>query len=142
VITRCNSSESLYTMCLPSHLAPSSHVAAPLALVASASTWHRRLGHPGVNILSKLSHDSSVICSRCTHDLCHAYQLGHHTHLHFVSSNSHADNNFDLIHLAHGSGGASTATSCRLSPLFQSSSLNPSKLIGNGSTVAPNNPTS
>jgi hypothetical protein len=48
--------------------------------------------------MSKLSHDSSVVCSRCTHDLCHACQLGHHIRLPFVSSTSHVDNNFDLIH--------------------------------------------
>jgi hypothetical protein len=40
VITRCYSSRALYTMCLPSYSAPSSHVAAPLALVASTSSWH------------------------------------------------------------------------------------------------------
>jgi hypothetical protein len=38
VITRCNISGALYTMCLSSHPTPSSHVAAPLALVALAST--------------------------------------------------------------------------------------------------------
>jgi hypothetical protein len=98
VITRCNSSRPLYTMHLPSHPAPSPHVSAPSALVASASTWHRCLDHPGVDALSKLSHDSSVVCSRHTHDLCHACQLGRHTRLPFFSSNSHVDNNFDLIH--------------------------------------------
>jgi hypothetical protein len=98
VITRCNSSRPLYTMRLTSHLAPSSHVAAPLALVASVSTWHRRIGHPGVDVLSKLSHDSSVIYSRHTHDLYHACQLGRYTGLPFIRSNSRADNNFDLIH--------------------------------------------
>jgi hypothetical protein len=97
VIARCNSSGPLYTMHLPSHPAPSSHASPPSALVASASTWHRRLGHPGVDALSKLSHDSSVVCSRCSHDLCHARQLGRHIRLPFVSSNSRADNNFDLI---------------------------------------------
>jgi hypothetical protein len=48
--------------------------------------------------MSKLSNASSVICSRCTHDLCHACQLGRHTRIPFVSSVSCADNNFDLIH--------------------------------------------
>jgi hypothetical protein len=72
VVTRYNSSGPLYTMHLPSHPVPSSYVVAPLVLVASASTWHRRLGHPDVDVLSKLSHDSSVICSRHTHDICHA----------------------------------------------------------------------
>jgi hypothetical protein len=96
VITRCNSSGPLYTMRLPSH-PPSSPVSAPSALVASASTWHRRLGHPSVDVLSKLSHESSVVCSRRTHDICHACQLGRHIRLPFVGSNSRANNNFDLI---------------------------------------------
>jgi hypothetical protein len=98
MITRCNSLGPLYMMCLPSHPAPSSPTSAPSALVASASTWHRRLGHPSADVLSKLSHDSSVIFSRCTHYLCHACQLGRHIRLRFVSSNSRADNNFDLIY--------------------------------------------
>jgi hypothetical protein len=98
VITRCISLRPLYRMCLPSHPAPSSHVAGPLGLVASVSTWHRRLDHPSVDVQSKLSNDSSVICSMCTHDFCHACQLGCHTHMSFVSSTSHVDKNFDLIH--------------------------------------------
>jgi hypothetical protein len=87
VITRCNSSGPLYMMHLPSHPAPSLPASTPSALDASASTWHHRLNHPGINVLSKLSHDSSVIC-----------QLGRHIRLPFVSSNSCADNIFDLIH--------------------------------------------
>jgi hypothetical protein len=51
MFTSCNISAPLYTMCLPSHPAPSSHVVAPLALVASPFTWYRRLGHPGVDVL-------------------------------------------------------------------------------------------
>jgi hypothetical protein len=47
--------------------------------------------------MSKLSNASSVICSRRTHNLCHACQLGCHTHIPFVISASRADNNFDLI---------------------------------------------
>jgi hypothetical protein len=58
VIARCNSLRPLYMMRLPSHPAPLSPTSAPSALVASASTWHRRLDHPGVNVMSKLSHDS------------------------------------------------------------------------------------
>jgi hypothetical protein len=98
VTTWCSSLGPLYTMCLPSHPAPLSHVSAPSALVASASTWHRHLGHPDVDVLSKLSHDSTVVCSKHSHDLCHTCQLRRHIHLPFVSSNSHADNIFDLIH--------------------------------------------
>jgi hypothetical protein len=98
VITRCDSSRPLYTMCLPSRSTPLSSVGAPTALVASAYTWHHRLGHHGVDTMSKLSNASSVISSRCTHDLCHTCQLGHHTRMPFVSSASRADNVFDLIH--------------------------------------------
>jgi hypothetical protein len=98
VITRCNSSRPLYTMRLPSHPAHSLLASEPSALVASASTWHRCLGHPGVDVLSKLSHDSIIVCSRCTHDLCHACQLGHHIRLPFISSNACVGNIFDLIH--------------------------------------------
>jgi hypothetical protein len=47
----------------------------PMALVASASNWHHYLGHPGVNILSKLSKNSCVLCSRRTHDFYHTCQL-------------------------------------------------------------------
>jgi hypothetical protein len=98
MITRCNSSGPLHTMHLPSHPASSSLVSVSSALVASVSTWHQCLGHPGVDVLSKLSYDSSVVCSRCTHDLCHACQLGRHICLPFISFNSCVDNNFDLIH--------------------------------------------
>jgi hypothetical protein len=98
VIARCNNSGPLYTMCLPSHSAPSPCVAPATALAASASTWHRCLGHPGVDALSKLPSDSSVICYSHNHDFCHACQLGRHTRIPFVSSTSRTDNTFDLIH--------------------------------------------
>jgi hypothetical protein len=98
MITRCNSLGTLYMMRLPSHPAHSSSAFSPSALVASMSTWHRHLAHPSVDVLSKLSHDSSVVCSSRTHDLCHDCQLGHHIRLPFASSNTRADNNFDLIY--------------------------------------------
>jgi hypothetical protein len=97
VITRCDSSGPLFTVRLPSRSTPSSSVAAPTILVASASTWHRHLGHPGIDTMSKLSNASSVICSGCTHDLCHVFQLGRLTRMPFVSSDSCAGNNFELI---------------------------------------------
>jgi hypothetical protein len=98
VITRCDSSGPLYTMRLPSRSTSSSSVAAPTTLLASASTWHRHLCHPGVDTMSKLSNAFSIICSKHTHDLCHTCQLGRHTCMPFISSTSSADNNFDLIH--------------------------------------------
>jgi hypothetical protein len=98
VITRCDSSGPLYTMRLPSRSTPLSSVAAPTTLVASSSTWHHCLGHPSADTMSKLSNASSITCFRRTHDLCRAYQLCHHTRMSFISSASHADNNFDLIY--------------------------------------------
>jgi hypothetical protein len=98
VITRYNSSRPLYTMFLPSRDTPLSSIATPTTLVASASTWHNRLGHPSINALSMLSNASSVICSMLMPDLCHACQLGRHTRMPFVSSASHENNNFDLIY--------------------------------------------
>jgi hypothetical protein len=64
VITRCYRSGPLYTMRLSSCSTPSSSIAAPTDVVASTSTWHRRLGHPSVDTMSKLSNASSVVCSR------------------------------------------------------------------------------
>jgi hypothetical protein len=98
MIARCNNSRTLYMMCMPSHFAPSPCAAPAATLAASASTWHRHLRHSGVDALSKLSSDSSVVCSRCTHDFCHACQLGSHTRMTLASSTSHTDSIFDLIH--------------------------------------------
>jgi hypothetical protein len=77
---------------------PSRPAATPMALVASVSTWHCCLDHPGVNLQSKLCNNSSVPCSRSTHDFCHTCHLGHHTCMPFDNSSSRVENNFDLIH--------------------------------------------
>jgi hypothetical protein len=71
VIVRSNSTDPLYTMCLPGFVTPSSDTAATLTVVAPA-TWHRRLGHPNPDALSSLSRSSFIHCSNNKHDLCHA----------------------------------------------------------------------
>jgi hypothetical protein len=53
VVTKCDSLGPFYTMRLPSHSTPSSSIAAPIAQVASTSTWHHCLGHPSIDTLSK-----------------------------------------------------------------------------------------
>jgi hypothetical protein len=90
VIIRCNSSKPLYPLKLP--------VAHSLvASSTSASLWHRRLGHPGREALSKLT--SAILgCNKSLESLCHACQLGRHVRLPFNPSVSRASNNFDLIH--------------------------------------------
>ena len=56
VIARYNSYGPLYTIPLPASTTCIPH-ASPYALAAAASpsTWHRRLGHPGSDVFSKLS---------------------------------------------------------------------------------------
>jgi hypothetical protein len=95
VITRCNSLGPLYMMRMPSRSAPSPCAARAAAVAILASTWHHRLVHPGVDALSKLSSDSSVVCSRRSHNFCHACHLSHHTRIPFTNSTSRADNIFD-----------------------------------------------
>jgi hypothetical protein len=56
VVTKCNSSRPLYTVCLPSHPATLSHVAAPLAML------HRRLLGIDVSaILVSMSYQNCLI---------------------------------------------------------------------------------
>jgi hypothetical protein len=100
VIVRYNSSGPLYTIPL-SASATFSTDAPPYALAAAASTstWHRRLGHPGPDVLSQLSRSSTIRCPRASFEsLCHACQLGRHIRLPFPSSSSRAVRAFDLIH--------------------------------------------
>jgi hypothetical protein len=78
LLARCDSPGPLYTLRLPasptSTFAP--HV---LAAAASSVTWHRRLGHPGHEVMSKLSSSTSGSgCRRSFEHLCHACQLGPH----------------------------------------------------------------
>jgi hypothetical protein len=89
VIIRCNSSGPLYPLRLdPAH-----------SLIAKGSSplWHRRLGHPGHEALSKLASSVSYSIDDCS-DLCHACQLGRHVRLPFPVSSSRVSNKFDLIH--------------------------------------------
>ena len=88
-IVRCNSSGPLYPLRLPP--------AHSLVAQDSSPLWHRRLGHPGHEALSKLASSTSRHISDCS-DLCHACQLGRHVRLPFHSSTSHVSSKFDLIH--------------------------------------------
>ena len=68
-------------------------------MTPSPTTWHRWLGHPGRDILVRLSRSTDVSCTRAPAEhLCHACQLGRHVRLHFSSSTSHATHAFDLVH--------------------------------------------
>jgi hypothetical protein len=89
VLVRCESASLLYPLRVPT----------ATALVAGSSPlWHRRISHPGHEVLFQLV---SVIAS-CNKELgsslCHACQLGHHIRSPFPTSTSRATSNFDLIH--------------------------------------------
>jgi hypothetical protein len=95
VIIRSNSSGLVYTLRL------STRISSPQALtaLASTSTWHCRLSHPGHDIISKLSSTTAIQCNKSHSDtLCHACQLGHNTRMPFHSSSSHTDRPSELIH--------------------------------------------
>ena len=102
---RCDSTGPLYTLRLPSSAAPLSPSSSPwpswsaaFAETPSSTTWHRRLGHPGRDVLAQLSRSADVPGTRVPAEpLCHACQLGHHVRLPF-SSSSHATHAFDLVH--------------------------------------------
>jgi hypothetical protein len=69
VIVRSNSTGPLYTMRLLESLTPSSSAVTALAAVPHALTvvaptmWHRRLSHPGPDVLSSLSRSSFIQCT-------------------------------------------------------------------------------
>jgi hypothetical protein len=95
LLARCDSSGPLYTF-QPSTLGASP----PLALVSTttSTTWHRRLGHPGPDVMTKITSSLDLSCSRGHFEgLCHACQLGRHTRLPFTTS-SRAEQAFDLVH--------------------------------------------
>jgi transposase InsO family protein len=94
-LARCDSSGPLYTL-----QASTAGVSPPLVLVSttSSTTWHRRLGHPGPDVLTKITSSLDPSCSRGHFEgLCHACQLGQHTRLPFTTS-SRAEQAFDLVH--------------------------------------------
>jgi hypothetical protein len=74
VLARYDSIGPLYTLHLPTLTTPTPHVVPyALATAASSATCHRHLGHPGPDVLSKLSSSSVITYPRGRDDsLCHA----------------------------------------------------------------------
>lgn len=67
LLARCDNSGPLYTLCLlAASTSPSSPLPHALATTVPSVTWHRRLGHPGADVLSKLSSSSAISCTRGT----------------------------------------------------------------------------
>jgi hypothetical protein len=84
----------LYPLLLPS----TSH--SSVLLAALETTWHRRLGHPGVQVLSCFHSNNSICVTPSDHEtsLCHACQLGRHSRLPFSTYLSRASKPFEWIH--------------------------------------------
>jgi hypothetical protein len=104
MIIRSNSTGPLYTMYLPGSHSIFQRYGRPCycshaLTVVAPTTWHRRLGHPGPDVLSSLSRSSFIQCTSNKHNFCHACQLGKHTRLPFCSSTHRVEHAFDLMHL-------------------------------------------
>jgi hypothetical protein len=100
VLPRYDSTGPLYTLPLPTSTTPTPCVVPyALATTASSTTRHRRLGHPGPDVLSKLSSSSAITYPQGRDDsLSHACQLGRHVRLPFPSSSTQVVHPFDLVH--------------------------------------------
>ncbi|GKA51665.1 ribonuclease H-like domain-containing protein [Tanacetum coccineum] len=71
----------------------------PHAFLVSQHTWHKRLGHPGGDVLRRLVSNNVISCNNEKPPvLCHACQLGKHVRLPFVSSNTVVTSCFDIVH--------------------------------------------
>ncbi|XP_012827373.1 PREDICTED: uncharacterized protein LOC105948688 [Erythranthe guttata] len=87
-IFRCNSSGDLYPFGVPP---PTSPPAAFLTVATSSSRtlWHRRLGHPGKHVMSRLFSSTFLSHNKDPREsLCNACQLGKHFRLPFFSQKS------------------------------------------------------
>ena len=62
-LLRCDSTGLLYTLRLPASAPPPSTSPSSAAFTATSSstTWHRRLGHPGRDVLAHLSRSADVL---------------------------------------------------------------------------------
>jgi hypothetical protein len=98
VLARYDSTGPLYTLPLPTLPTITPRVVPyALATTASSATWHRCLGHPGPDVLSKLSSTTAITCPWGRDDsLCHACQLDRHVQMPFPSSSIRALQPFNL----------------------------------------------
>ncbi|GJT68983.1 ribonuclease H-like domain-containing protein [Tanacetum coccineum] len=93
-LLRCDSTGDLYPVTQQPPLQT------PVVLLSlSSTTWHRRLGHPGEDVLRRLESSNLISCNKSKSSaLCHACQLGKHVKLPFYSSESSAKSIFEIIH--------------------------------------------
>nr|GEU64794.1 ribonuclease H-like domain-containing protein [Tanacetum cinerariifolium] len=72
----------------------------PVVLLSfSSTTWHRRLGHAGDDVLHRLESSNLISCNKSKLPaLCHACQLGKHVKLPFNNYASSVKSVFEIIH--------------------------------------------
>ncbi|GJV27035.1 ribonuclease H-like domain-containing protein [Tanacetum coccineum] len=94
LLLRYDSTGDLY----PVTQQPSSQT--PVVLLSfSSTTWHRRLGHLGDDVLRRLESRNLISCRKSKLSvLCHACQLGKHDKLPFFNFKSSVDSVFEIIH--------------------------------------------
>ncbi|GJR38914.1 ribonuclease H-like domain-containing protein [Tanacetum coccineum] len=94
LLLRCDSTGDLYPVTSQPPIHP------PFALLSfSSTTWHRRLGHPGEDVLRRLKSSRLISCNKSKlSTLCHACQLGKHVKLPFYSSESTVASIFEIVH--------------------------------------------
>ncbi|GJW64429.1 ribonuclease H-like domain-containing protein [Tanacetum coccineum] len=94
ILLRCDSTGDLY----PVTQQPPLQTPA-LLLSFSSTTWHRRLGHPGDDVIRRLESSNLILCNKSKSPaLCHACQLGKDVKLPFYSSASSVKSMFEIIH--------------------------------------------
>ncbi|GJV61403.1 ribonuclease H-like domain-containing protein [Tanacetum coccineum] len=94
LLLRCDSTGDLY----PVTQQPSSQT--PVVLLSfSSTTWYRRIGHPGDDVLRRLESRNLISCRKSKLSaLCHACQLGKHAKLLFYNFETSVDSVFEIIH--------------------------------------------
>jgi histone deacetylase 1/2 len=93
ITLRSSSSGKLYPF-LDDRFSPAN----ALTVSTTRDLWHRRLGHPGADTLSKMSHEFLDSCNKsASTSLCEACQLGRQSRLPFASSSSFTTAPFQII---------------------------------------------
>ncbi|GJR72386.1 ribonuclease H-like domain-containing protein [Tanacetum coccineum] len=94
ILLRCDSTGDLYPVTQQHPLQT------PVVLLSfSSTTWHKRLSHPGDDVLRRLESNNSISCHKSKlSTLCHPCQLGKHVKLPFYSSESSVKFVFEIIH--------------------------------------------
>lgn len=100
---RFNSSSDLYIIppAVAARFHPNVVPTSPRALLATAPSvdlWHRRLGHPGRDVLQHLQKCSFISYNKNSTHSCHACQLGKHVRLPFGRSSTITTAPFQILH--------------------------------------------